>query len=113
MTPRLNFCHLGLQSDAEAGIWRAACVLRPSYREAKGGAFDFLHHKRPVCTITDIKSPVGDNRDRPVSQGQSMPVSRDGLRSCSGSFAICSLITIFAEMNGRQPSAKTMNFYEF
>jgi hypothetical protein len=26
----------------------------PSYREAKGGPFDFFHHKRAVSTITDI-----------------------------------------------------------
>jgi hypothetical protein len=26
----------------------------PSYREAKGGAFDFFHHKNPVRTITDF-----------------------------------------------------------
>jgi len=33
----------------------------PSYREAKGGAFDFFHHKRDVRAITDIQPPVGDN----------------------------------------------------
>jgi hypothetical protein len=30
----------------------------PSYREAKGGAFDFFHHKRPVCTITNLELPI-------------------------------------------------------
>jgi hypothetical protein len=26
----------------------------PSYREAKGDAFDFFHYKNPVRTITDF-----------------------------------------------------------
>ncbi len=26
----------------------------PSYREAKGGAFDFFHHKRALRTVIDI-----------------------------------------------------------
>jgi hypothetical protein len=85
----------------------------PSYREAKGGAFDpFFHHKRPVSTITDIKSTAGDNRVRPVSQGRSASVFRDGLRSCTGPIYYWLFDNIFAEMNRRQPSAKTMNFYE-
>jgi hypothetical protein len=40
-----------------AGILTFAVIVSagaPSYREAKGGAFDFFHHKNPVRTITDF-----------------------------------------------------------
>ena len=58
-------------------------VARPIARR-RAGPLTFFHHKRPVSTITDIQPLVGDNGDRPVSQGQGAPVHQDGPRSCSG-----------------------------
>jgi len=58
-------------------------VARPIAKR-RAGPLSFFHHKRPVSTITDIQPLVGDNGDRPVSQGQGAPVHQDGPRSCSG-----------------------------
>jgi hypothetical protein len=41
--------------------WRETGAGGPSYREAKGGAFDFFHHKRPVSAITDFQPSRCDN----------------------------------------------------
>jgi hypothetical protein len=52
----------------------------PSYREAKGGAFELfhhIHHKCPVSSVTDLEPPVGDNGDRPICQGRGAPVSQE------------------------------------
>ncbi len=50
----------------------------PSYREAKGGAFDFFfHHKRAVRAITDFQPPVGDNEIDLLCRGQAVSVSQE------------------------------------
>jgi hypothetical protein len=36
-------------------------LAHPKRNVKGGGAFDFIHHKCLVCTITDIKPPFGDN----------------------------------------------------
>ncbi len=53
----------------------------PSYREAKGGAFDFFHHKRTVSTITDLQLPVGDNGVDLLCQARGVPVTKTLLES--------------------------------
>jgi hypothetical protein len=65
----------------------------PSYRGAKGGAFDLFHHKRAVRAITDIQPSVGDNGDRPVWQGRAVPVNQDDPRSRLSPTRRCSLTT--------------------
>jgi hypothetical protein len=45
----------GVQGSLERCVGRHSRVLFPSHREAKGGAFDFFHHKRPVSAITDTQ----------------------------------------------------------
>src|SRR5208282_163681 len=39
----------------------------------------FLHHKRPVRTITDPQPPIADNGDRPCGRDRSMPVNKTAL----------------------------------
>jgi hypothetical protein len=41
----------------------AILEVGPSYREAKGGAFDFFQHKHSVRTITDFQPSIADHGD--------------------------------------------------
>lgn len=50
----------------------------PSYRDAKGGAFNFFfHHKIAVHIITDSQPFVGDNGIDLFCRGQGVSVSQE------------------------------------